>query len=348
MAPISKTQRGRNDVGYSNALGGREAEANDATVANRRLRLRWRKRSLDVNVPLQVVSTELKPSASPRSPRSPKSPRSDTEAQSGDAPKGLLKRDISDILDKDGDDDNQGLTLPQSVPHPLPLPSLPPNPLAAILPGPNGDVSSPPPPPPPAAPPAQPPLLPSISIPPPASATDGISENDGSHTPTTKRPSRVTLSAALPKYTSSGGDSDSDDDGSDDDDDHDRTRFPSSMATRSILSLTPAISPYDPQTTNRAGEAPRISRTRDTTSSLTTSVFLPHQTASTMMTTMTNSPIPSRTAPVALEQEAARTSRLSPAGEKGVIASASICECPVYLSTKPCSGTCTRNLLFEC
>ncbi|KAL7789100.1 hypothetical protein V8C37DRAFT_217205 [Trichoderma ceciliae] len=352
MAPTAKTERRQKDVGDSDELGGSETGVHDATCTKKRLRFRFRKRSLELDISLQRFSTGHRSGASARSTTSREH---NNDEQFGDGPahiresgsgsvsaEGPLRRDLSELLGQDGDGDvNQGHSdLYSPLSHPLPLPSLPSNPLAAVLPHPKAESSTPP----IAAPSASsPPLPPAIYIPLPAPVTDGISENFGSPTPSTARPPRITLSAALPKSTSSGGDSDSDGDGdSDDDDDEDdeddddddlpsSTGKPStfSTSTRSILSPTPAIStPYGTQSTEKAEGSSTISRTKDTADSLTTPIISPDQTARTKtraeMTTMTSDPSSSGTVAIAQGQEAARTSQLSPGGEKAVIASASI------------------------
>ncbi|UKZ68378.1 uncharacterized protein TrAtP1_009417 [Trichoderma atroviride] len=277
-----------------------------------------------------------------------------------------LKRSLGDLLDTDdetegeSEDENDGrnhidfgLPVPHSnplsqlLPHPLPLPSLPPNPIAALLPqrpppsSPPPEspptagspvASSPQPPPPPAASPAAAPsqshVPPSISIPPAASPTDGISENLGAPSPSTTNPPRSSFNAPLPKSTSTGDDSDDSDDDSDDDGSY--TGKPSSTRTRTTL--TAIAPPYETQTTASSVEKSTISRTKDVPSSFTTSVIVPDQTARTktgaQMTTVTSTASPGETAAAVLGHEARR---LSPTGEKAVIASTSIGGCIILL-----------------
>ncbi|KAL6890772.1 hypothetical protein GGI43DRAFT_206851 [Trichoderma evansii] len=234
------------------------------------------------------------------------------------------------------------IPLPKLLPHPLPLPSLPPNPIAALLPHQPPEsspplaappVASPPPPPPPppaaspaaspAAPPSQSHVPPSISIPPPASATDGISENLGAPSPSTTNPPRSSFSPPPPKSTSAGDDSD-DDGGDDSDDDHSSASVrKSASSTPNRSTLTAIAPPYETQTTASSAEKSTSSRTKDVASSFTTSVILPDQTArTTTRAAMTSTAGPSGTAAAVLGHEAAH--RLSPAGEKAVIASTSI------------------------
>lgn len=239
--------------------------------------------------------------------------------------------DESEDEHEHGDDrSNIGLPLTNPIPHPSlpqppPLPPLPSNPLSGLFPPPK---SSPPPNsyPPAAAPPPQQPPPPSSSIPPQESPT-GITGNFGGSASPSANPRRTTLSAALPKSTSGGDDSDDDDD---DDDDHGRpspTRSTFSKSTRSILSLTAAISPYETSTTEEGGQKSSISSTESTTRSLATSTTASAQTLETatrVETAMTGIPSPNGTAAIGQEQEAARTSGLSPGAEKAVIASVTI------------------------
>ncbi|KAK0756083.1 hypothetical protein N5P37_011295 [Trichoderma harzianum] len=214
-----------------------------------------------------------------------------------------------------------------SFPPPPPLPPLPSNPLSGLFPPPK---SSPPPNsnPPAAAPPPQQPPPPSSSTPPQVSPT-GVTGNFGSASPS-GNPRRTTLSAALPKSTSGGDDSDDDDD--DDDDGRTTSGAPSptrstfSKSTRSVLSLTAAISPYETYTTED-GQKSSISSTESKTRSPTTSTTAPAQTPETatrVETAMTGIPSPNGTAAIGQGQEAAHTSRLSPGAEKAVIASVTI------------------------
>lgn len=279
---------------------------------------------------------------------------------------GLLKRSLGDLLGTDDDetedeseDENDSrnhvdfrLPIPlsnplsQLLPHPLPLPSLPPNPIAALLPQPppesppptaGSPASSPQPPPPPAASPAAPPATapsqshvpPSISIPPAASPTNGISENLGAPSPSTTNPPRSSFSAPLPKSTSTGHYSDDGGDDSDDDGDDDGSSSTGKhSSTRTRTTLTAIAPPYETQTTASSGERSTISRTTDVPNSFTTSVIVPDQTARTktgaQVTTATSTASPSGTAAAVLGHEARR---LSPTGEKAVIASTSIGEC---------------------
>lgn len=289
MAPTSRVQRRQTDAGRSDGLVERQRQTRDASCAKRWLRFRCKRNSLDVNVSLQGPPTDHDGSTSPTSSGN------DTEGESGDGsaaslePAGeafsageLLKRSLGDLLDTDETEDEGGneseendsrthvdfgLPIPLSNPlsqllshAPFPLPSLPPNPIAALLPQPppassppessppesspptagSPPASSPQQPPPPAASPAQSPaspaaspaappatapsqshVPPSISIPPAASPTDGISENLGAPSPSTTNPPRSSFSAPLPKSTSTGDDSDDSGDDSDGDGDDD-------------------------------------------------------------------------------------------------------------------------------
>ncbi|PNP39899.1 hypothetical protein TGAMA5MH_08165 [Trichoderma gamsii] len=403
MAPTSRIQRRQTDVGRSDGLVERQRQTRDASCAKRWLRFRCKRKSLDVSVSLQGP-TGHDASTSPRSSGSD----TDGESGDGSAASlepagesfsagGLLKRSLGDLLDTDDDeaegesgnesedeseDENDsrthvdfGLPIPLSNPlsqllshAPLPLPSLPPNPIAALLPQPppassppessppksspptaGAPASSPQQPPPPAASPAQSPaspaaspaappasapsqshVPPSISIPPAASPTDGISENLGAPSPSTTNPPRSSFSAPLPKSTSTGDDSDDSGDDSDDDGASKSTGRPSSTRTRTTL--TAIAPPYETQTTGSSGDRSTISRTRDAPSSFTTSVIAPDQSARTktgaQMTAMTSTASPSGTAAAVLGHEA---HRLSPASEKAVIASTSIGGCIILL-----------------
>ncbi|PNP56773.1 hypothetical protein THARTR1_03469 [Trichoderma harzianum] len=237
--------------------------------------------------------------------------------------------DESEDEDGHGDDrSNIGLPLTNPIPlpslpsrpQPPPLPPLPSNPLSGLFPPPK---PSPPPNsnPPAAAPPPQQPPPSSPPIPPQESPT-GVTGNFGSASPSANR--RTTLSAALPKSTSGGDDSDDDDD---DDGRPSPTRSTFSKSTRSILSLTAAIPPYETSTTEEGGQKSSISSTESTTRSLATSTNASAQTPETTRaeTTMTGIPSPSgETAAIGQGQEAASTSRLSPGAEKAVIASVTI------------------------
>lgn len=389
MAPTSRPQRRQTNVERSGGLAERQRQTRDASCAKRWLRFRCKK-SLDVNVSLQGPPTDHDASTSPRSSGS------DTEGEFGDGsasslePAGepfsageLLRRSLDDLLGTDDETEDEsedenasrnhvdfGLPVPLSNPlsqllshAPIPLPSLPPNPLAALLPQPPPGSSSPPesspptagspvasspqPPPPPAASPAQPPAAspaassaappatassqshvpPSISIPPAASATDGISENLGAPSPSTTNPPRSSFSAPLPKSTSTGDDSDDggDDSGDDGDDDGHSSSTGKPSSTRNRTTLTAIAPPYETQTTESSKERSTVSRTTDAATSFTTSVIVPDQTARTKTgPQMTSIAIPSGTPAAVLGHEA---HRLSPAGEKAVIASTSIGEC---------------------
>ncbi|KAL7894997.1 hypothetical protein HDV63DRAFT_406753 [Trichoderma sp. SZMC 28014] len=396
MAPTPRVQRRLTDVERSDGLAERQRQTRDASCSKRWLMFRCKKKSLDVNVSLQG------PLADHDASTFPGSSGSDSEGESGDGSAsslepagesfsagGHLKRSLGDLLGTDETEDESedenasrnhvdfGLPVPLSNPlsqllshAPIPLPSLPPNPLAALLPqSPPGSspppesspptagspvASSPQPPPPPAGSPAQPPAAspaassaappatassqshvpPSISIPPAASATNGISENLGAPSPSTTNPPRSSFSAPPPQSTSTGDDGDDggDDSGDDGDDDghYSSTGTPSSTRTRTTL--TAIAPPYETQTTGSSEARSTISRTTTAASSFTTSVIVPDQTASTktraQMTAMTSTASPSGTAAAVLGHEA---HRLSPAGEKAVIASTSIGGCIILL-----------------
>ncbi|PTB38199.1 uncharacterized protein TrAFT101_011699 [Trichoderma asperellum] len=387
MAPTSRIQRRQTDVGRPDGLVEKERQTRDASCTKRWLRFRCKKKSLEVNVSLQGPPTENNSSTAHTSSGSDIKGESSQEPASEPFSAGeLLKRTFWDLLGGDGSDDESGDAdesededdsrnhvdfgvplsdpLSQLLSHPLPLPSLIPNPIAALIPRPPPESSPPPaappvtsspppaappatsspPPPPPAASPAAPPAAspaaspaspaaspsqshvpPSISIPPRTSPTDGISENLGAPSPSTTRPPGSSFSAPLPKSTSTGDDSDDDDDGGDDSDDD----GPSSSigkpasSTRTRSTLTAIAPPYETQTTGGSEERSTTSRTKEVASSFTTSVILPDHTASTTTrAAMTSTASPSGTAAAILGHGAAH--RLSPAGEKAVIASTTI------------------------
>ncbi|KAL7919903.1 hypothetical protein ACQKWADRAFT_183815 [Trichoderma austrokoningii] len=338
MAPTSRIKRRQTDVGRSDGL--EERQTRDASCSKSWLRFRCKKRSLDVDISLQGSSTDHNASDYPGPSGSDaeegfedESAASLEAAREPSSAGGLLKRSLGDLLgtDEDGTEDENGsrnhidfdLSIPLSSPlspllsHPLPLPSLPPNPIAALLPQP---------PPPPAAPLATASHVPSsISIPPAASSTDGISENLGAPSPSTTNPPRSSFSAPRPKNTSAGDYSDDDGDDSDDDGyDGSSTSKPYSIRTRTTL--TAIAPPYETQTPERSGERSTISRTTDAATSFTTSVIVPNQTARAKtgahMTAVTSIASPSGTAAAVLGHNVGHG--LSPAGEKAVIASTSI------------------------
>ncbi|KAL9474101.1 hypothetical protein ACSS6W_008481 [Trichoderma asperelloides] len=386
MAPTSRIQRRQTDVGRPDGLVEKERQTRDASCTKRGLRFRCKKKSLEVNVSLQGPPTETNSSTAPTSSGSDiKGEPSQEPASEPFSVGGLLKRIFWDLLGEDESDDESGDAaesededdsrnhvdfgvplsdpLSQLLSHRLPLPSLIPNPIAALIPRPPPGssppqaappvtssppsaappvTSSPPPPPPatsPAAPPAASPAAspaspatspsqshvpPSISIPPRASPTDGISENLGAPSPSTTRPPGSSFSAPLPKSTSTGDDSDDDDDGGDDsDDDGPSSSIGKPASTRTRSTLTAIAPPYETQTTGGSEERYTTSHTKDVASSFTTSVIFPDHTASTTTrAAMTSTASPSGTAAAILGHKAAH--RLSPAGEKAVIASTTI------------------------